>query len=680
MELKAEIEAKKARLADLRRLREQRVQQHSVHRDVYTSPSRTQGDRRADIDQLVADLVGSPRTPSRGVSRPASRIGDPFSDVGGVEEGFEDRNAGGFDSRELGIVTTTLFEVVPAERQAAPRTQGEVQNEQQQRIVYSKEVQTDDFWSSSDESGDEHEQLNKNEKEKREGQIDEVSLRRQIREEIERELRTSSSSSQQQQQQQPEKEVRFKISEKSEVLKTSSFLTFLESSTKVVERTLDEEYDVLYDYAVGVSADARDAESESLVRQSYQFFSEKWSKDRSVTSIDWSSYFPELVLASYSRNTSSLREPAGVVQVWNTHLQSRPEFVFQAQSDVLVAKFSPFNANLVIGGCYNGQILVWDTRSGATEAVHRSALNGSGHAHPIYSLDFANSSGSNTIVSCSTDGRVCSWTVDMLARPQELIDLKLPPPSRTEDLAPTTICVPRSDPTYFLVGSEDGNIYSYNRTTSRANLKAGLALATQPSGHFAPVSALGFHPAGGAGGGAAGDLSEFVLSASLDWTVKLWRVSKSSTGAGAGAGAGASTNVNAAAAGLSLEAVAEFAGADAIYDVAWSPVRPAVFAATGCAGKVDIWDLTVDTGVPVASASVSSSAAAAHTTDEKEEKGEKGETAPLNKIAWEKREGRQVAVGGVGGRLTVFDVGQRLSSAKAGEAGVMRRLVAERGR
>lgn len=87
------------------------------------------------------------------------------------------------------------------------------------------------------------------------------------------------------------------------------------------------------------------------------------------------------------------------------------------QSDVLVAKFSPFNANLIIGGCQNGQILVWDTRSG-TEAVHSSSLNGSGHAHPVYSLDFSNASGSNLIVSCSTDGRICTWIIDMLARPQ----------------------------------------------------------------------------------------------------------------------------------------------------------------------------------------------------------------------------------------------------------------------
>lgn len=56
--------------------------------------------------------------------------------------------------------------------------------------------------------------------------------------------------------------------------------------------------------------------------------------------MQWLTYllikFPELVLASYSKNTASVRESMGIVQVWSTHLQSRPEFVFQAQVIILI--------------------------------------------------------------------------------------------------------------------------------------------------------------------------------------------------------------------------------------------------------------------------------------------------------------------------------------------------------
>jgi hypothetical protein len=41
--------------------------------------------------------------------------------------------------------------------------------------------------------------------------------------------------------------------------------------------------------------------------------------------------FPELVLASYTKNPSAPYDPDGLVQVWNMHLHSRPEYIFHAQ-------------------------------------------------------------------------------------------------------------------------------------------------------------------------------------------------------------------------------------------------------------------------------------------------------------------------------------------------------------
>lgn len=47
------------------------------------------------------------------------------------------------------------------------------------------------------------------------------------------------------------------------------------------------------------------------------------------------SQFPELVLASYTKNPSAPHDPDGLVQVWNMHLHDRPEFVFHAQVNIM---------------------------------------------------------------------------------------------------------------------------------------------------------------------------------------------------------------------------------------------------------------------------------------------------------------------------------------------------------
>ena len=41
--------------------------------------------------------------------------------------------------------------------------------------------------------------------------------------------------------------------------------------------------------------------------------------------------FPELSIASYTKNPLSAIDPEGLVCVWNLHLLERPEFVFHAQ-------------------------------------------------------------------------------------------------------------------------------------------------------------------------------------------------------------------------------------------------------------------------------------------------------------------------------------------------------------
>ena len=318
-------------------------------------------------------------------------------------------------------------------------------------------------------------------------------------------------------------------------------------------------------------------------------------------------------------------------------------------------------------------MLLWDTRSKSPLPVQKTPLTGAalgGHTHPIYSIDVVGTQNANNIISCSTDGVVCGWTLDMLSQPQEYLELTTPPPSRTEDLSPTCMAFPPSDPTSFIVGTEEGTIYPCHRY-DRAGAKAGIDAHIRYKGHAAPVMSLDFHPARG-----PVDLSDLVLTSSLDWTVKLWKSRASSSAAASTTKSTSSSTFASVLPGETVSSVQEitpvieFAREDVVYDARWSPQRPGVFALVDGAGSVEVWDMLVETEIPVAKATP---------TANKKVVGLAGAHIPksLNKLAWDEKEGRKLAVGGAGGLVTVFEVGIDIAGegAKAEEWSSVKRLV-----
>lgn len=348
---------------------------------------------------------------------------------------------------------------------------------------------------------------------------------------------------------------------------------------------------------------------------------------------------PELLLASYTKSANAVHAAQGLALVWNAHMISRPEYTFTATSDILTARFSPYHSKLVLGGTYSGQVCLWDMRQRSHDGapVQRTPLAGErgGHAHPIYSVAVVGTQNASSIVSVSTDGTTCAWSLDMLSKPQEYLELTLPPGrnARTEDVAPTCISFPRADPTYFLAGTEDGNIVPVHRY-DRAGAKAGVDQRIIYRGHAAPVTGLDFHPSKG-----KIDLGDLAISSSLDWSVKIWRARPPSNAVSA-------TSVGT---GLQLEQpLLDIMREDVVYDVKWSPVKPSVFGCVDGAGWLDVFDVNVNGEVPVARVKPSHNS------------GDVLGAKSLNKLAWEHNEGKKVAVGGLDGVVTVFEVGNEL--------------------
>lgn len=119
-------------------------------------------------------------------------------------------------------------------------------------------------------------------------------------------------------------------------------------------------------------------------------------------------------------------------------------------------------------------------RSNRRTPVQKTHLSGSGAAHveAICGLGVTGSRSANQLVSVSSEGRMCSWSLDMLGAPIETIDLT-PPVSgsanassltsggikrSTNPITPTCLAfLPGVDTSRFLIGAQDGSVFAGSR-------------------------------------------------------------------------------------------------------------------------------------------------------------------------------------------------------------------------
>ncbi|KAJ1955835.1 hypothetical protein EC988_001666, partial [Linderina pennispora] len=394
------------------------------------------------------------------------------------------------------------------------------------------------------------------------------------------------------------------------ILQSTEFAGFVDTMSRVMERALDEDYDVMVDYSLAtVPEDESAAEKLKLV---IAFSDDRVSRGRSVMDVAWSGRFTELVAAAYNRNPMAPNEPDGVVAIWNTHLKERPEFVFHAPSDVLKVTFSDFNPNIIVGGAYSGQILLWDTRA-RSQPVLKTPLTSGGHTHPVYALKVVGTTNAHQLISASTDGLVCSWQLDMLAQPQETLELAHPAHLRTDEVSVTCFDFADNETAAFVAGTAEGVAYQVNRY-DRAGSKAGLAGFDAYRAHTAPLTSLSFHPP------IASDFSDLFLTTSADWTTRLWRARPAAKPAST-----VPTDIRPVHAFDAFD--------DYVCDAKWSPSHPAVFASSDGAGRLALWNLNRDTELPVQTVNVGRA---------------------LNRLAWD-RPGKRVATGGADGTVYVYD-------------------------
>ncbi|XP_046802733.1 cytoplasmic dynein 1 intermediate chain isoform X3 [Lucilia cuprina] len=410
--------------------------------------------------------------------------------------------------------------------------------------------------------------------------------------------------------QKKEQEEKKEIKELSEeqkqmIILSEDFQRFVLRAGRIMERAISENVDIYLDYiGGGDNEEANDEKSHARLSLNRVFYDDRWSKNRCITCMDWSTHFPELVVASYHNNEESPNEPDGVVMVWNTKFKkTTPEDVFHCQSAVMSTCFAKFNPNLILGGTYSGQVVLWDNRVQKRTPIQRTPLSAAAHTHPVYCLQMVGTQNAHNVISISSDGKLCSWSLDMLSQPQDTLELQQ---SQKKAIAITCMAFPANEINSLVMGSEDGYVYS----ASRHGLRSGVNETFEK--HVGPVTGISTHY-----NQSSPDFGHLFLTSSIDWTIKLWSLKDTKP----------------------LYSFED--NSDYVMDVAWSPIHPALFAAVDGSGRLDLWNLNQDTEVPTASVVVDGAPA-------------------LNRVSWMPN-GQHVTVGDDAGHLYVYDVAEHLA-------------------
>ncbi|XP_073485675.1 cytoplasmic dynein 1 intermediate chain 1 isoform X5 [Aquarana catesbeiana] len=567
-DLKAELERKKQRLAQIReekKRKEEERKKKEAEQQLQIEPIHEDSDldrKRRETEALLQSIGISPEPPL--VPTPMSPSSKSVSTPS--EAGSQDSVDGAIMGRrrliKLGVSKITQVDFQPREV-----------------VSYSKETQTPITTHQAEEEEEDEEMV---------------------------ELKTDHDSEfDNQEEKQDSKEVpprELTEEEKQQAVHSEEFLIFFDRTIRVIERALAEDSNIFFDYSGGDLEDKEgDIQAGTNLSFNRQFYDEHWSKHRVVTCLDWSLQYPELMVASYNNNEDAPHEPDGVALVWNMKFKkTTPEYIFHCQSSVMSVCFARFHPNLVIGGTYSGQIVLWDNRSHRRTPVQRTPLSAAAHTHPIYCVNVVGTQNAHNLITVSTDGKLCSWSLDMLSTPQESMELVY---NKSKPVAVTGMAFPTGDVNNFVVGSEEGTVY----TACRHGSKAGISEVFD--GHQGPITGINCHSAVG-----SIDFSHLFLTSSFDWTVKLWTTKHNKP----------------------LYSFED--NADYVYDVMWSPLHPALFACVDGMGRLDLWNLNNDTEVPTASTTVEGSSA-------------------LNRVRWA-QSGREVAVGDSEGRIWIYDVGE----------------------
>lgn len=342
-------------------------------------------------------------------------------------------------------------------------------------------------------------------------------------------------------------------------------------SIKIMERMVNQnaENEVYWDFKYWEDKSDEFKDGEGSLLPLWRFSSEK-AKKKQVTCIKWNPKYGDLCAVGFG-SYDFMRQGTGVICCYSLKNTRYPEYVFNTDAGVCALDWHPSHPAVLAVGLYDGTVLVYDVRARTKKPIYQSTVRTNKHTDPVWEVRWNNdeSSGTLNFFSISSDGRVANWfLLKNKLESEEVMELKLISGAGSGEDDETSLAglagglcfdFHRHSEHLFLVGTEEGRIHKCSKAFS------GQYLETY-EGHTMAVYTVRwnpFHP-------------KIFLSASADWTVKLWDHTLKSP-------------------------VMSFDLAQAIGDVAWAPYSSTTFAAitsdgTGAStnGVVYLYDLSIN--------------------------------------------------------------------------------------
>lgn len=287
-----------------------------------------------------------------------------------------------------------------------------------------------------------------------------------------------------------------------------------------------------------------------------------------VTCVRWNPKYADLFAVSLGSYQFGKKPPTTGICLFSIKNPSFPETVWPLSENVLCLDFSPTNPSFLAAGLSNGNVMVIDIKRADKTPIYVSSLKTKKHSDAVWEVRWNTTTSKPSFTSISSDGKVFLWTLakDRLEC-EEIFRLKYTDRKNKNgdqeegplNALASGLCFDYSpfDKFLFLVGTEEGAVHLCSSAYSGE-------YQFSFDGHQLAVYRVRFSPYN----------SDVFLSASADWSVKVWKM-----------------NCKAA--------VMTFDLGQAIVDINWSPFNSAVFICLSL-DKLHVFDLGTNRYEPVA--------------------------------------------------------------------------------
>ncbi|KAH9523462.1 WD repeat-containing protein 63 [Bulinus truncatus] len=125
---------------------------------------------------------------------------------------------------------------------------------------------------------------------------------------------------------------------------------------------------------LGESDDTFGSKADNHLKEYQSFTDLQFSKDKVITCIQWHPVIKGVVATAVAERLSfdeRIEQSARVIMtpslilIWSFTDPIHPQLILEAPDDIYSFAFNTTNPNHIVGGCYNGQIILWDITSHA---------------------------------------------------------------------------------------------------------------------------------------------------------------------------------------------------------------------------------------------------------------------------------------------------------------------------